>query len=74
MSDLAEVAGDLTWGVAPECGENPVCGGLERVYGIDFARSRPRRSLRARGIAEALNASNIDVAQVCTTAAGDRQP
>ena len=38
LSDLAEVAGDLTWGVAPECGENPNCGiGLEEVYGIDFA-------------------------------------
>ncbi len=69
MSDLAEVAGDLSWGVAQECGENPNCGpGLERVYGIDFA-SLDVQTLDActTAIAEALNASNIDVAQVCTT-------
>ena len=69
MSDLAEVAGDLRWGVAQECGENPNCGpGLERVYGIDFA-ALDVQTLGActTAIAEALNASNIDVAQVCTT-------
>jgi osmoprotectant transport system substrate-binding protein len=69
MSDLAEVAGDLRWGVAQECGENPNCGpGLERVYGIDF-ESLDVQTLGActTAIAEALNASNIDVAQVCTT-------
>jgi osmoprotectant transport system substrate-binding protein len=69
LSDLAEVAGDLTWGVAPECGENPNCGiGLEEIYGIDFA-SLDLEELAAcsPAIAEALNAENIDVAQVCTT-------
>jgi osmoprotectant transport system substrate-binding protein len=69
MSDLAEVAGDLTWGVAPECGENPNCGiGLQEVYGIDFA-SLTTEELAAcsPAIAEALNAESIDVAQVCTT-------
>ena len=69
MSDLAEVADQLTWGVAQECAENPVCGpGLERVYGIDFD-SLDVETLGAcsTAIAEALNASNIDVAQVCTT-------
>jgi osmoprotectant transport system substrate-binding protein len=69
MSDLAEVADQLTWGVAQECAENPNCGpGLESVYGIDFA-SLDVETLGAcsTAIAEALNASNIDVAQVCTT-------
>jgi osmoprotectant transport system substrate-binding protein len=69
LTDLAEVAGDLTWGVAPECGENPNCGiGLQEVYGIDFA-SLDVEELAAcsPAIAEALNAGNIDVAQVCTT-------
>jgi len=74
MTDLAEVAGDLTWGVAQECAENPNCGpGLERVYGIDFA-SLDVETLAAcsTAIAEALNAGGstedgIDVAQVCTT-------
>jgi len=69
MSDLAEVADQLTWGVAQECAENPNCGpGLESVYGIDIA-SLDVETLGAcsTAIAEALNASNIDVAQVCTT-------
>jgi osmoprotectant transport system substrate-binding protein len=69
MSDLAAVADQLTWGVAQECAENPNCGpGLERVYGIDFA-SLDVQTLAAcsTAIAEALNADNIDVAQVCTT-------
>lgn len=69
MSDLAGVADQLTWGVAQECADNPNCGpGLERVYGIDLA-ALDVETLGAcsTAIAEALNASNIDVAQVCTT-------
>jgi osmoprotectant transport system substrate-binding protein len=69
MSDLAEVADQLTWGVAQECAENPNCGpGLERVYGIDFgALDVETLGACSTAIAEALNQSNIDVAQVCTT-------
>lgn len=70
LSDLAEVADQLRWGVAPECAENPNCGlGLERVYGIDFDALPEVETLGAcnPAIAEALNADNIDVAQVCTT-------
>jgi osmoprotectant transport system substrate-binding protein len=69
MSDLAEVAGDLRWGVAQECADNPNCGpGLERVYGI-VLDDLEVQTLGActPAIAEALNADNIDVAQVCTT-------
>lgn len=69
MSDLAEVADQLTWGVAVECSDNPVCGpGLERVYGINL-EELDVQTLQAcsTAITEALNASNIDVAQVCTT-------
>jgi len=37
MSDLAEVADQLTWGVAEGCPTNPVCGiGLKDTYGIDL--------------------------------------
>lgn len=37
MSDLADHAQDLTWGVPPECAVNPLCAGqLEDPYGIDF--------------------------------------
>ena len=75
MSDLAEVADQLRWGVALECAENPNCGpGLERVYGIDFAALPDVTTLEAcsTAIAETLNAGSagedgIDVAQVCTT-------
>lgn len=71
MSDLADVAGDLVWGLAPGCPENPVCGpGLNEVYGIDIStldsESLPPCSVE---IAEALNNDAIQVAQVCTTQA-----
>lgn len=69
LTDLAEVADTLKWGVAQECAENPNCGiGLEEIYGIDFA-SLDLETLTAcdPAIAEALNAGSIDVAQVCTT-------
>jgi len=69
MSDLTAVADQLTWGLAPGCPDNPVCGpGLKDVYGIDIATldvvSLPPCST---DIATALNDSAIDVAQVCTT-------
>jgi osmoprotectant transport system substrate-binding protein len=69
MTDLAGVADQLVWGLAPGCPDNPVCGpGLNDVYGIDIAaldtESLPPCSTE---IAEALNNSAIDVAQVCTT-------
>jgi osmoprotectant transport system substrate-binding protein len=71
MSDLAEVAADLVWGLAPGCPDNPVCGpGLNDVYGIDIA-ALDTESLTpcSAEMAEALNSSAIDVAQVCTTQA-----
>lgn len=69
MSDLAEVADQLVWGLAPGCPDNPVCGpGLLSTYGIDISQleveSLPPCSTQ---MAEALNNSGIDVAQVCTT-------
>ncbi|HUH17099.1 MAG TPA: ABC transporter substrate-binding protein [Methylomirabilota bacterium] len=69
MSDLAEVADQLAWGVALQCADNPNCGpGLERVYGIVLA-DLDVETLEActTAIADALNADAIDVAQVCTT-------
>lgn len=69
MSDLAKVADKLTWGVAVECNDNPNCGpGLKEVYGIDLAKLDVQQlQACSTAIAEALNQSNIDVAQVCTT-------
>jgi osmoprotectant transport system substrate-binding protein len=71
MSDLAEVAGDLVWGLAPGCPDNPVCGpGLNDVYGIDISTlDTESLSPCSAEIAEALNADAIQVAQVCTTQA-----
>ena len=71
MSDLAEHAGDLVWGLATGCPENPVCGpGLLDVYGIDIStldvEPLPPCSTE---IAQALNNDAIQVAQVCTTQA-----
>ncbi|MGH2427695.1 MAG: glycine betaine ABC transporter substrate-binding protein [Candidatus Limnocylindria bacterium] len=69
MSDVAEVADQLVWGLAPECGENPNCGpGLNEVYGIDISQVEVESLAPcSSAMAEALNASAIDVAQVCTT-------
>ena len=69
MSDLAEVAGDLTWGLPPECGDNASCGpGLNDVYGIDISTLDVNNyEACTTAMAEALNASEIDVAEVCTT-------
>ena len=72
MSDLAEVADQLTWGTAEGCPTNPVCGpGLKDTYGIDLA-ALPSGQLQtlpscSTDIATSLNDSAIDVAQVCTT-------
>ena len=71
MSDLAEVADQLVWGLASGCPENPLCGpGLLDVYGIDIS-TLDTESLDPCGgeIAQSLNEGAIAVAQVCTTQA-----
>lgn len=70
MSDLAEVADQLIWGLAPACADNPVCGpGLLSIYGIDISQLEVESGLQpcSTQMAEALNNLAIDVAQVCTT-------
>jgi len=69
MSDVAEVADQLVWGLAPACAENPVCGpGLNDVYGIDINEIEVESlSPCSTEMAQALNNEAIDVAQVCTT-------
>jgi osmoprotectant transport system substrate-binding protein len=71
ISDLAEIADQLTWGLPPECPERPLCGpGLLGVYGIDIS-AVPVENLDAcsSAMAQALDAGAIDVARVCTTQA-----
>jgi osmoprotectant transport system substrate-binding protein len=69
MSDLAAVADQLVWGLAPACSDNPVCGpGLKDTYGIDISQLEVENlSPCSTEMAQALNNSAIDVAQVCTT-------
>ncbi|HEY7847550.1 MAG TPA: ABC transporter substrate-binding protein [Candidatus Limnocylindria bacterium] len=69
MTDLAGVADQLVWGLAPGCPENPVCGpGLNEVYGIDIS-ALDVESLGpcSTEMADALNNEVVDVGQVCTT-------
>jgi osmoprotectant transport system substrate-binding protein len=69
MSDLAEVADQLVWGLADGCPDNPVCGpGLNEVYGIDISQLEVETLPPcSTDMATALNDDAIDVAQVCTT-------
>jgi osmoprotectant transport system substrate-binding protein len=71
MSDLAEVADQLTWGLPAECSDNPSCGpGLKDTYGIDIASLQVENLGACSGeMATALNEKGIDVAEVCTTQA-----
>jgi osmoprotectant transport system substrate-binding protein len=69
MSDLAAVAGELKWGLPPECETNDLCAGaLESAYGITFAdlNVEPYGACSAP-IAAALNSGVIDVAELCST-------
>lgn len=67
VSDLVPVAPDQRFGGPPECPDRPLCiGGLESVYGIQFAEFVPQRSLRIT--AEALRRGEIDVGLMFSTA------
>jgi osmoprotectant transport system substrate-binding protein len=68
MSDLAAVQADLTWGLPPDCDENPLCRGALEQYGITYPPAQ-RESLAAcdAPIAEALNGNAIDFAWLCST-------
>ena len=69
MSDLAEHATELVWGLPPECETNPLCAGaLEDSYGITFAdlEIEPLAACDAP-IATALNDGVVDVAELCST-------
>ena len=71
MSDLADIAGQLTWGLPLECSTNPSCGpGLKDVYGIDIATLQVENLGACSGeMATALNDGGIGVAELCTTQA-----
>jgi osmoprotectant transport system substrate-binding protein len=67
ISDLAPVAGELTFGGPPGCEDRPFClAGLGEVYGLDFARFLP---LDVAGplTHQALDGGHADVALLFTT-------
>ena len=65
-TDLAAVAGQLTFGGPPECAEFPACiPGLRDTYGIEFADFVPLDA--GPPIFEALSNGDIDVARVFST-------
>lgn len=68
-SDLTAVAGDLNWGLATDCPTNPVCAGaLKDEYGIDTSTLKlTLLDACSTPMAEALKATTIDVAELCST-------
>ena len=69
VSDLAEVADQLTWGLPPECAPRPQCGvGLNDLYGIDVNTLTVETiDPCSQGMVDALDQSAIEVGRVCTT-------
>jgi osmoprotectant transport system substrate-binding protein len=66
LSDLAPLAGQLTFGGPPECPQRPLClKGLQDLYGLHFARfeAMPSRAVTAA----ALETGEIDVGMIDTT-------
>ena len=69
VSDLAPVAGELTFGGPPECPERPFCiPGLRETYGINFREFRPLDVGGPLTVA-ALEGGEIDVALLFSTSA-----
>lgn len=67
LSDLADVAPELTFRGTTECPHRALClPGLKEVYGIEFAEVTSQQSLRFR--ADALRRGEIDVVQMFSTA------
>jgi osmoprotectant transport system substrate-binding protein len=66
ISDLAPLAGRLTFGGPPECPDRPLClKGLRDRYGLQFARFVAMPSRRVT--ADALETGEIDVGMIETT-------
>ena len=66
LSDLTDIAPELTFGGPPECPDRPFClKGLEDVYGLEFGEVRAMPSRAAT--VEALLAGDIQVGLLETT-------
>jgi osmoprotectant transport system substrate-binding protein len=70
ISDLAKVAGQLKWGLPPECADNPSCGGALKKYGIDVATLAVTELDACSGpIAAAIVNGGVQVGELCSTQA-----
>jgi osmoprotectant transport system substrate-binding protein len=68
MSDLAEAAADLVWGLPPECETNELCRGALEEYGIDYGSLQIEEYAACDApVAQALNDGVVDVAELCST-------
>jgi osmoprotectant transport system substrate-binding protein len=69
LSEVAAIAGDLTWGLPPECEGRPTCGaGLSDLYGIDVDTIAVETiDPCSPAMAEALNTGAIDIGLLCST-------
>lgn len=68
MSDLAEVAGELVWGLPPECETNDLCRGALEQYGIAYDEIQIEQYAACDApVAQALNDGVVDVAELCST-------
>jgi osmoprotectant transport system substrate-binding protein len=68
MSDLADVAGDLVWGLPPECETNELCSGALEEYGIAYDDIEIESYAACDApVAQALNDGVVDIAELCST-------
>jgi len=63
------VAGQLKWGLPPECSTNPSCGqALKDAYGVDITKvTWVKLAPCSAAMATALNSKKIDIGEFCTT-------
>jgi osmoprotectant transport system substrate-binding protein len=67
MSDLAAAQAQLKFGVATDCGTNPVCAAaIKTAYGVDLSTALPL-SACDQPMVDALTAGTITVGELCST-------
>ena len=68
LSDLAKVAGELSWGLPPECVTQPLCAGALAKYGIDVSTLNVTELAACGGeIVDALVSGGVQVGELCST-------
>jgi osmoprotectant transport system substrate-binding protein len=67
MSDLGAAQAQLKFGVATDCGTNPVCAAaIKTAYGVDLSTALPL-SACDQPMVDALTAGTITVGELCST-------